>query len=259
MFSKIDLRSGYFGVTYYHMRVKDCDVMKTAFRTRYGHYEFLVMPFGLTNAPTAFMDMLNRVFQPQLDRFFVVFINDILIYSKSESKHAQHLRTVLQILREKQLYAKFSKCEFWLKEVGFLGHVVFADGIRVDPSKISAITNWKAPKNVAEVRSFLGLVGYYQCFFQNFSIIALQMTKLLQKNVQFVCSDECQVDVSLSGLGYVLMQSGKVISYASRQLKPHERNYLTHDFELAAIVFALKIWRHYLYGEKATYLHIIKV
>ncbi|KAG8471689.1 hypothetical protein CXB51_036643 [Gossypium anomalum] len=273
VFSKIDLRSGY-----YQLKVKECDVPKTAFRTRYGHYEFLVMPFGLTNAPAAFMDLMNRIFQSYLDRFVVVFIDDILVYSKAESEHAQHLRIVLQTLREKQLYAKFSKCEFWLYEVGFLGHIVSAEGIRVDPSKVSAVVNWKIPKNITEVRSFLGLAGYYCRFVKNFSMIASPMTRLLQKNVEFVWSDECQQsfdqlkkmlteapvltqpesgipyvvysDASLNGLGCVLMQSGKVVAYASRQLKPHEKNYPTHDLELAAIVFALKIWRHYLYGEK---------
>ncbi|KAG8498361.1 hypothetical protein CXB51_007427 [Gossypium anomalum] len=272
VFSKIDLRSGY-----YQLRVKESDVPKTAFRTRYGHYEFLVMPFGLTNAPAVFMDLMNRIFRPYLDRFVVVFIDDILVYSRNEEEHAEHLRTVLQILREKQLYAKFSKCEFWLREVSFLGHIVSAEGIRVDPSKISAIVNWSPPKNVSEVRSFLGLAGYYRRFVQGFSMIASPMTRLLQKDVKFEWTDECQQsfnrlkdlltkapvlvqpepgkefviysDASLNGLGCVLMQEGKVIAYASRQLKPHERNYPVHDLELAAIVFALKIWRHYLYGE----------
>ncbi|KAG8479786.1 hypothetical protein CXB51_029317 [Gossypium anomalum] len=270
---KIDLRSGY-----YQLRVKESDVPKTAFRTRYGHYEFLVMPFGLTNAPAVFMDLMNRIFRPYLDKFVVVFIDDILVYSRDEEEHVEHLRTVLQILREKQLYAKFSKCEFWLREVGFLGHIVSGEGIRVDPSKISAIVNWSPPKNVSEVRSFLGLAGYYQRFVQGFSMIASPMTRLLQKDVKFEWTDECQQsfnrlkdlltkapvlvqpepgkefviysDASLNGLGCVLMQEGKVIAYASRQLKPHERNYPVHDLELAAIVFALKIWRHYLYGEK---------
>ena len=114
---------------------------KTAFRTMYGHYEFLVMPFGLTNAPAVFMDLMNRIFRPYLDRFVVVFIDDILVYSRNEEEHAEHLGIVLQILREKQLYAKFSKCEFWLREMGFFGHIVSAEGIRVDPSKISAIVN----------------------------------------------------------------------------------------------------------------------
>ncbi|KAA3466153.1 Retrotransposon protein [Gossypium australe] len=136
VFSKIDLSSGY-----YQLRVKDSDVLETAFRTRYGHYEFLVMPFGLTNAPAIFMDLMNRRFRPYLDRFVVVFIDDILIYSRNVSEHAEHLRIVLQTLRDKQLYAKFSKCEFWLRKVGFLGHIVSANGIRVDSSKISTMTD----------------------------------------------------------------------------------------------------------------------
>ncbi|KAA3487674.1 DNA/RNA polymerases superfamily protein [Gossypium australe] len=273
VFSKIDPRSGY-----YQLMVKDSDIPKIAFRTRYGDYEFLVMPFGLTNAPTIFMDLMNRIFRPYLDRFIGVFIDDILIYSRDETEHAEHLRIVLQTLREKQLYAKFSKCEFWLCEVSFLGHIVSAYGIRVDPSKISAILEWKPPKNVSEVRSFLGLVGYYRQFVKGFSMITIPLIRLLQKDVRFEWSDKCQnsfdrlkillieapvlvqpesgkefvinSDASLIGLGCVLMQEGKVIAYASRQLKPHEKNYPTHDFELAAIVFALKIWRHYLFGEK---------
>lgn len=184
VFSKIDLRS-----RYYQLKVKECDILKTAFRTRYGHYEFLVMPFGLTNAPTTFMDLMNRIFQPYLDQFVVVFIDDILVYSKSEKDHEQHLQIVLQILREKQLYGKLSKCEFWLSEVVFLGHVVSADGIRVDPKKIEAVIQWKVPKNVSEVRSFLGLAGYYRRFVNGFSKIALPMTKLLQKNIPFVLNE----------------------------------------------------------------------
>ncbi|KAG8474400.1 hypothetical protein CXB51_033844 [Gossypium anomalum] len=251
VFSKIDLRSGY-----YQLRVKESDVPKIAFRTRYGHYEFLVMPFRFTNAPAVFMDLMNRIFRLYLDKFVVVFINDILVYSRDEEEHAEHLRTVLQILREKQLYAKFSKCEFWLREVGFLGHIVSAEGIRVDPSKISAIVNWSPPKNVSEIRSFLGLASYYRRFVQGFSMIASPMTRLLQKDVKFEWTDECQQsfnrlkDLLTKAPVLVQPEPGKVIAYASRQLKPHERNYPVHDLELAAIVFALKIWRHYLYGEK---------
>ena len=155
-FSKIDLRSGY-----YQLWVKDVDVPKTTFRTRYGHYEFLVMPFGLTNAPTPFMDLMNRIFHPYLDQFVVVFIDDIQVCSKDAQEHEQYLRIVLQILREKILFAKLSKCDFSLKEVSFLGHIVFVEGIRVDPTKTEAIVNWKPPRNVTEVRSFLGLAGYY--------------------------------------------------------------------------------------------------
>ena len=159
VFSKIDLQSGF-----YQLRVKDFDVPKTAFRTRYGHYEFLVMPFGLTNAPTTFMDLMNRVFRPYLDQFVVVFIDDILVYSKDAQEHEKHLRIVLETLREKRLYDKLRKCDFWLKEVSFLGHIVSAKGIRVDPAKIEAVVNWKPPRSVTEVRSFLGLASYYRRF-----------------------------------------------------------------------------------------------
>ncbi|KAG8492907.1 hypothetical protein CXB51_010118 [Gossypium anomalum] len=243
VFSKIDLRSGY-----YQLRVRDSDIPKTAFRTRYGHYEFLVMPFGLTNAPAVFMDLMNRIFRPYLDRFVVVFIDDILVYSRNETEHAEHLRLVLRILRDKQLYAKFSKCEFWLREVSFLGHVVSASGIRVDPSKITAILNWKSPRNITEVRSFLGLAEKCQRSFDQLKTYLTEAPVLVQpeSGKKFVIYS----DASLLGLGCVLMQEGRVVAYASRQLKPHEKNYPTHDLELAAIVFALKIWRHYLFGER---------
>ncbi|KAA3479543.1 DNA/RNA polymerases superfamily protein [Gossypium australe] len=252
VFSKIDLRYGY-----YQLQVKDSDVPKTAFRTRSKHYEFLVMPFGLTNAPAIFMDLMNQIFRPYLDRFVV-------------SELVEHLKIVLQTVRDKQLYAKFSKFEFWLREVRFLGHIVSTEGIRVDPSKISAVFNWKPPRNVSEVRSFLGLTGYYRRFVKGFSMIATPMTRLLQKDVKFEWSEKCQhsfdqlkalltealvlvqlesgkefviySDASLNGLGYVLMHEGKVITYSSRQLKLHEKNYPTYDLELAAIVFALNIW-----------------
>ena len=273
IFSKNDLRSGY-----HQLRIKDADVHKTAFRTRYRHYEFLVMPFGLTNAPAAFMDLMNRVFRPYVDQFVVVFIDNILVYSKDRESHDTHLQVVLENLRKEQLYAKLSKCEFWMDEVSFLGHIVSKEGIRVDPKKIEVVVEWKPPRNVIEVRSFLGLAGYYRRFVKGFSMTSAPMTKLLQKNVKYEWSEKFQrsfdnlkaflteapvltqpicgreyvifSDVSLNGLGCVLMQEGKVVAYASRQLKPHEKNYPTHDLELAAIVFVLKIWRHYLYGEK---------
>ncbi|KAI3778829.1 hypothetical protein L2E82_08214 [Cichorium intybus] len=272
-FSKIDLRSGY-----HQVRVKESDVEKTAFRTRYGHYEFLVMPFGLTNAPAIFMDLMNRVCKPFLDRFVIVFIDDILIYSKNKEEHASHLRLVLETLKREQLYAKFSKCEFWMREVQFLGHVVSIQGIKVDPAKVEAVMKWEPPKTPTEVRSFLGLAGYYKRFIQDFSRIAVPLTRLTRKEEQFRWQEEqerafatlkeklCNApvltlpdgtedfevysDASHRGLGCVLMQRGKVIAYASRQLKDPEKKYTTHDLELAAIVFALKIWRHYLYGTK---------
>ncbi|KAG8498686.1 hypothetical protein CXB51_005076 [Gossypium anomalum] len=176
----------------YQLRVKEQDVPKTTFRTRYGHYEFLVMPFGLKNAPAMFMDLMNRIFRPYLDKFVVVFIDDILIYSRDESEHAKHLKTILQTLRDKQLYAKFSKSEFWLREVRYLGHIVSGDGIKVDPSKISAIVEWKSSRNVSEIRSFLGLAIYYRRFVKGFSMIATPMKKLLQKDVKFDWMEKCQ-------------------------------------------------------------------
>ena len=272
VFSKIDLRSGY-----YQLKVKGEDVLKTDFHTRYGHYEFLVIPFGLTNAPTAFMDLMNRVFKPYLDQFVVVFIDDMLMYSKNKEEHEKHLHVILQNLREHQLFAKLNKCEFWLDQISFLGHVVSNDGILVDPSKVEAVLSWKRPTTVSDIRSFLGMSGYYRYFIEGFSKISLPLTRLTQKNAKFVWSKECQSsfeelkkklvsapvltissslggfviysDASHQGLGCVLMQHGKMVAYGSRQLKPYEKNYPTHDLELATVVFALKIWRHYLYGE----------
>ncbi|XP_042387466.1 uncharacterized protein LOC121979543 [Zingiber officinale] len=260
------------------MKVKEEDVHKTAFRTRYGHYEFLVMPFGLTNAPAAFMDLMNRVFHSYLDQFVIVFIDDILIYSRNCREHHLHLTTVLQTLKEHRLYAKFSKCDFWLNQIPFLGHIVSGNGIEVDPAKVEAIRNWDTPKNASEIRSFLGLAGYYRRFIQNFSQIALPLTSLTKKGVRYEWTDRCKksfeelkgrlttslvltipdgsgrfvvyTDASKTGLGAVLMQNGKVIAYASCQLKVHEQNYPTYDLELAVVIFALKIWRHYLYGER---------
>ena len=187
VYSKIDLRSGY-----HQLRVRENDVSKTAFRTRYGHYEFLVMPFGLTNAPAAFMDLMNKVFSPYIDKFVIVFIDDILVYSGNQEEHAEHLRTVLQILRECQLYTKFSKCQFWLDKVAFFGHVISTEGISVDPQKIEAIMNWKSPTNVSEVCSFLGLAGYYRKFVEGFLKIATPLTNLLKKDQKFEWSDTCQ-------------------------------------------------------------------
>ncbi|GJS49558.1 putative reverse transcriptase domain-containing protein, partial [Tanacetum coccineum] len=172
------------------LRVKEQDISKTTFRTRYGHYEFLVMPFGLTNAPAVFMDLMNRIFHEFLDKFVIVFIDDILVFSKSKEEHEDHLRTVLQILRQEKLYAKFSKCEFWLSRVAFLGHIVSSEGITMDPTKVEAITKWPRLTSVTEVRSFLELAGYYRRFVDGFSRMALPLTKLMRKGEKFVWNDE---------------------------------------------------------------------
>ncbi|GJX34651.1 putative reverse transcriptase domain-containing protein [Tanacetum coccineum] len=254
IYSKIDLRSGY-----HQLRVREEDIPKTAFRTRYGHYEFQVMLFGLTNSSAVFMDLMNRVCKPHLDKFVIVFIDDILIYSKNKKEHEEHLKAILELLKKKELYAKFSKCEFWIPKVQFLDHVINCQGIHVDPAKIKSIKDWASPKTPTEIRQFLGLAGYYQRFIEGFSKIAKPMTKLTQKKVAFKWGDKQEAafqtlktrlcsapilalpqgaenfivycDESNKGLGEVLMQNEKVIAYASRQLKIYEKNYTTHDLE----------------------------
>nr|GFA19506.1 putative reverse transcriptase domain-containing protein [Tanacetum cinerariifolium] len=239
VYSKIDLRSGY-----HQLRVREEDIPKTAFRTRHRNYQ--VMPFGLTNAPALFMDLINRVCKPYLDKFVIVFIDDILIYSRNEKEHTNHLRIILELLINEKLYAKLSKFK-----------------------------NWETPTTPTEVRQFLGLPGYYRRLIEDFSKITKPLTKLTQKHKKYswkedlesafqllkqkLCealilalpegNDEFVVycDASLQGLGVVLMQKYKVIAYESRQLKPNEENYTTHDLELGAVVLAIKIWRHYLY------------
>ncbi|GJU33705.1 putative reverse transcriptase domain-containing protein [Tanacetum coccineum] len=180
VYSKIDMRSGY-----HQLRVREQDIPKTAFRTRYGHYKFQVMPFGLTNALAVFMDLMNRVCKPYLDKFVIIFIDDILIYSKNKEEHEEHLKAILELLKKEELYAKFSKCEFWIPKVQFLGHVIDCQGIHVDPAKIESIKDWASPKTPTEIRQFLGLAGYYRRFIEGFSKIAKPMTKLTQKKVTF--------------------------------------------------------------------------
>jgi hypothetical protein len=255
VFSKIDLRSGY-----HQIKIKPSDVPKTAFSTRYGLYEYLVISFGLANAPAYFMYLMNSVFMPELDKFVVVFIDDILIYSKTKEDHADHLRVVLQQLRDHRLYAKFSKYEFWLDSVKFLGHTISSEGISVDPTKVQEVMDWKPPTSVHQIRSFLGLVGYYRRFIPDFckiakpmtdfSKIAKPMTELLKKEIKFHWDEKCEeafhtlrkllttapvltqpdvtkpfdvyCDPSGTGLGCVLMQNNRVIAYASRALRNHE-------------------------------------
>ncbi|WVZ80273.1 hypothetical protein U9M48_027764 [Paspalum notatum var. saurae] len=278
VFSKIDLRSGY-----HQIKVREEDIPKTTFSTRYGLYEYLVMSFGLTNAPAFFMYLMNSVFMNELDNttekpIFAnsAFIDDILVYSKNEKEHEEHLRIVLSRLREHKFYAKLSKCAFWLKEVAFLGHILSVKGVAIDPSKVEDVLNWKQPQTVTEIRSFLGLAGYYHRFIKDFSKITKSMTALTEKNAKFAWSPKCEdafgtlkklltsapilaqpditkpfdvyCDASGSGFGCVLMQEERVIAYASCQLRKHEMNYPTHDLELLAIVYVLKKWRHYLLG-----------
>jgi hypothetical protein len=228
------------------------------------------------NAPSYFMYLMNSVFMDYLDQFVVVFIDDILVYSQNEQEHEEHLRKVLQRLRDCQLYAKLSKCEFWISEVLFLGHIINWDGLAVDPKKVAAILDGKAPKDVWGIKSFIRMVDYYRRFIEGFSKIVRPMTALLAKKVEFKWTPVCQesfetlkqkltttpvlilpdvhkpfsvyCDASYTGMGCVLMQEGKVVAYSSRQLKVHEKNYPTHDLELAAVVHALNTWRNYLYG-----------
>nr|AAV43966.1 putative polyprotein [Oryza sativa Japonica Group] len=187
VFSKIDLRSGY-----HQLKIRSEDIPKTAFSTRYGLYEFTVMSFELTNAPAFFMNLMNKIFMEYLDQFVVVFIDDILIYSKNEEEHAEHLRLIMEKLRDHQLFAKFSKCEFWLDQVAFLGHVISSNGVEVDPSKVEVVLAWNPPKNVSEIRSFLGLAGYYRRFIEGFSKLARPMTELLKKEKKFQWSTACE-------------------------------------------------------------------
>ncbi|GKC48343.1 putative reverse transcriptase domain-containing protein [Tanacetum coccineum] len=204
VYFKIDLRSGY-----HQLRIKEEDIPITAFRTRHGHFEFQVMPFGFINAPALFMDLINRVCKPYLDKFVIVFIDDIMVYSKDEEEHGKHLKIILELLKKEILYAKFSKCDFWL-------------------DLIESIKKWAAPTTPTEVRQFLGLAGYYR----SAPILALP-----EGTEDFVV----YCDASLKGYGAVLMQRDKVIAYASRNLKVHEENYATHDLELGVVVFALRL------------------
>ncbi|GJZ71770.1 putative reverse transcriptase domain-containing protein [Tanacetum coccineum] len=227
------------------------------------------MPFGLTNAPAVFMNLMNRVCKPYLEKFMIVFIDDILIYSKDKEEHGEHLKIILELLKMEQLYAKFSKCDFLLDSVSFLSYVIDNKGVHVDPAKIKAIKNWAAPTTPTKVRKFLGLAGYYQRFIEGFSLISKPLTKLTQKDKKYEWGKEEEeafstlkkklynapilalpertedfmvyCDASLKDFEVVLMQQEKVIAYASRQLKDHEENYITHDLELGAIVFALRL------------------
>ena len=276
-FSKIDLRSGY-----HQIRIEPSDVPKTAFRTRYGHFEFLVLPFGLTNAPATFMHLMHQSFRPFLDGFVLVFLDDILIFSKTLEEHQTHVRQVLDVLRREKLYAKESKCEFFKTEVEFLGHHVGRDGVRMMEDKVKAVAEWPAPKNVRDVRAFLGTAGYYRKFIKDFSALATPMTELTKEDAKFEWTPRCQqsfvglkaamqtapvlalpdlslpfvvhTDASGFAVGAVLMQDqGKglqPIAFLSKKMLDAETRYPVHEQELLAIIHALSAWRHYLSGSK---------
>ena len=280
-FSKIDLRSGY-----HQVRIHPDDVAKTAFRTRYGHFEFLVLPFGLTNAPATFMHLMQQIFRPHLDSFVIVFLDDILIYSKTLDEHKTHVETVLQLLRENKLYAKQSKCEFFRSSVSFLGHVVSADGVGMEADKVKAVRDWPIPTSVHDIRSFLGLAGYYRRFVRNFSAIAAPLSDLVRHDRKWEWTEVQQqafdalksaltngptlltpdetlpyvvkTDASGFAIGAELCQDqGKglqPIAYLSKKMNAAERNYPVHEQELLAVVCALREWRHYLHGQPFTVL-----
>ncbi|KAL0401378.1 UNVERIFIED_CONTAM: Retrovirus-related Pol polyprotein from transposon [Sesamum latifolium] len=270
-FTKIDLRSGYWQV-----RIKEGDEAKTIVVIRYEAFEFLVMPFGLTNAPATFSTMMNQVLHGFLDEFVVVYLNDIVIYSRTLAEHIEHLRQVLARLREYELYAKVSKCSFAQETISFLVHIVERGRIRMDPKKVQAIEEWKPSSDVHDLRSFLGLANYYRRFVKSYSEIARPMTDLLKKTETWNWTPQCQesfnrlkramvtdpvlalpdmlkpfvveTDASDFALGGVLMQDGHPVAFESRKLKDVEMRYSVHEKELLAIVHCLRLWRHYLLG-----------
>lgn len=272
-FSKLDLRSGYWQV-----RIAPGDESKTTCVTRYGSFEFLVMPFGLTNAPATFCNLMTDVLYDFLDDFVVVYLDDIVIYSSGLEQHVEHLRRVLQRLREHRLYVKREKCEFARTEVHFLGHIVGHGAIRMDSAKVRAIQDWPTPATVSELRSFLGLANYYRRFIKGYSTIASPLTDLLKKEQRWSWSSTCEeafdklktalatepvlqlprfedpfevhTDASDRALGGVLVQAGHPVAYESRKFKDAETRYSAHEKEMTAVIHCLEVWRHYLLGTK---------
>lgn len=270
VFSAIDLASGY-----HQLRIAPDDVPKTAFTTPLGHFEWLVLPFGLTNAPATFQAVMNRVFAPHLRKFVTVYLDDILIYSRNEAEHAQHVREVLATLRSHGLRAKLSKCEFWRPEVKYLGHIVSKDGVRMDPQKVDKICNWPLPKDITELRAFVGLANYFRRFIAGFGSLSAPLTDLfsaprlpkewpqaalnafeqikkrlttdvLLRFPDFSKPFEVVSDASLNGTGAVLLQEGRPVAFSSKKFTPAERNYSTGEQELLGVVHALREWRCYL-------------
>jgi len=276
VFTSLDLTSGY-----HQIKINAEDVPKTAFRTPFGHFEFKVLCFGLTNAPATFQSVMNRVLDPFIGKFVLVYMDDILIYSKNASDHAEHVRLVLEKLIQHKFYAKRTKCEFVRRELAFSGHVVSAEGIKVDPKKVAIVQDWPVPTDVGQLRAFLGVGNYFRRFIQGYSNLVRALNDLLKKDVPYKWTDGCSVafrglkeallnapvltlpdfsadapdfdvwcDASGFGLGAVLLQGGRVISYEARSMTPAERNYTTGEQELLAVIHALRTWRCYLEGDK---------
>ncbi|XP_042032226.1 uncharacterized protein LOC121778901 [Salvia splendens] len=272
VFTKLDLRSGY-----HQIRMHDEDVFKTAFRTHDGHFEFLVMPFGLTNAPSTFQAAMNAIFQPMLRKFVIVFFDDILVYSPTMEVHEEHLSAVLMVLQTNSFVVKLSKCSFCKSTVEYLGHLISNGSLKADPNKISAMTAWPKPKNVRQLRGFLGLTGYYRRFIAGYALIASPLTDLLKKDA-FVWTPEAdssfldlkgamttapvlrlpdfdktfcvETDASNTGIGAVLLQDNHPIAFFSKKLGPRRRVASTYHKELYAIVESVQKWRQYLLGRE---------
>jgi hypothetical protein len=273
VFSLIDLRQAY-----HQIKIKESDVPKTAFRTPFGHYEYVTLSFGLVNAPAAFQSVMNQIFASMLYKYCLVYLDDILIFSRDAASHEQHVRSVLDVLRTNRLTVALHKCHLNQAEVLFLGHIVSGAGIAVDPTKVAALQDFPVPTDVSQLRSFLGTTNYFRRFVRKYAEVVRPLTDLLKKDLAFAWSQECQIafehikhllttapilalpdwqstepfhmvcDASYKGVGGVLMQYGKPIAFESRKLTPAEDNYCPTDLEMLGIVYCCQKWRCYIEG-----------
>ena len=276
VYSSLDLQQGYNQI-----KIRAEDVSRTAFRTPMGHYEFVVLPFGLTNAPATFQAVMNRIFEPYIGRFVVVYLDDILVFSRNREEHLKHLETCLDVLRKQKFHAKASKCHWAKSELEYLGHIVSAEGVRMDPKKVSVVRDWPLPQSVTELRQFLGLTNYFRKFIRSYAALSAPLTDMLRGDARCRPEDwtpegrkafaqvknaladdvllrypdmtqpfafEVIADASLRGTGAVLLQSGQPIAFTSKKFTPAERNYTTGEQELLGVIHALREWRCYLEG-----------